>query len=479
MRYRSITGPLILIVVGFVFLFHTIYPQIHIFDFLADYWPYLLIVWGVIGLLEVIVRFARSGPIPLNGISGGAWILIFFICMAGMAAYQARRSDTWWRRASFERSVQAFGEEHDYSVGPIQKSVPANPRLVIESFRGDAKIVGTDGTDITVAGHKLIRAFEAPEAERANAQTPVTITTAGNTVVIRCNQDKAGTRAPVITNLEIAIPRHASVIATGNVGDFDISSILGDIDVSSESAGVRLQDIGGNVKIDTHRSNLIRCTNIQGNVDLRGRGTDVDLTKIAGQVTVGGDYSGSVALRELARPLEVRSMRTELRLQQLPGEIRMERGSLNLENVVGPVRLATHVTDVSIDGFSNNLEMTVDKGDVDLRPNKLPLGKIDVHTRSGNIELSLPQTAAFALSASTDHGEIDNEFGDALKEQTSGRGAHLQGAVGSGPDVRLTTDRGNVTVRKAGGQPETVKVSSVHKPAPDNQPAPVAYLRSR
>jgi DUF4097 and DUF4098 domain-containing protein YvlB len=91
----------------------------------------------------------------------------------------------------------------------------------------------------------------------------------------------------------------------------------------------------------------------------------------------------------------------------------------------------------------------VDKGDVEIRPGHLPLGKMSIHTRSGNIEIALPQTAAFALNANTGRGEIDNEFGDELKQQTQGDGARLQGTIGDGPDVVLTTGRGSITVRKA------------------------------
>jgi DUF4097 and DUF4098 domain-containing protein YvlB len=183
----------------------------------------------------------------------------------------------------------------------------------------------------------------------------------------------------------------------------------------------------------------------------------VELTKIAGQVTINGDYTGTVALRELAKPVRLENMRTELDVQQIPGEIRLDRGSLNIQNVIGPVRLATRATDVTLDGFSNGLELTVDKGDVDLRPGRLPLGRMVVHTRSGNIEIALPQSAAFALTASTDHGEIDNEFGEALKARTEGRGARLEGTVGNGPDVQLTTDRGSITVRKASGEAVAAK----------------------
>jgi hypothetical protein len=123
--------------------------------------------------------------------------------------------------------------------------------------------------------------------------------------------------------------------------------------------------------------------------------------------------------------------------------------------------VTTRATDVNLDGFTNTVELTVDKGDIDLRPVHLPLGKMVVHTRSGNIELALPQAANFALSASTDHGEIDNEFGEALKERTEGRSARLEGNVGSGPDLTLVADRGTITVRKANVEtPAPTKISS-------------------
>jgi DUF4097 and DUF4098 domain-containing protein YvlB len=166
-------------------------------------------------------------------------------------------------------------------------------------------------------------------------------------------------------------------------------------------------------------------------------------------VTINGDYTGTISLHELAKPVRVEDMRTQLEIQQVPGEVRLDRGSLSLQNIVGPVRLNTHATDVQVDGVSNDVSMSIDKGDVEFRPAHLPLGKLNIRTRSGNIELALPESAGFALNANTDRGEIDNEFGDALRQQTEGRGARLQGNVSSGPEVVLTTGRGNITVRKA------------------------------
>jgi DUF4097 and DUF4098 domain-containing protein YvlB len=466
MRPRgSITGPLLLIGVGIVFLIHAISPNFPIADFIAQYWPFLLIAWGVIQLIEITIRFLAGGPIPANGISGAGWALVVLISIVGLATFEVRRPDNWWRRAGFERGVEAFGEGHAYSIDPIQKAVGKTPHLVIETFRGDAKIVGTGRTDLVVSGHKVIRAFEAPDADRANSQTPVQVLVEGNTVIIRCNQDKAGVHTPVTTDLEVAVPKGASIEATGTVGDFDISSVSGDLDLSSGNAGMHLQDIDGNAKIDTRKSDVIRCANIKGSVNLRGRGTDVELTRIAGQVIVSGEYSGTVSLRDCVKPVRLESMRTDLYVQQVPGEIRLDRGSLNLQNVVGPVKLTTRSTDVTVSSFSNGLELTVDKGDIELKPERLPLSKMAVHTRSGNIELALPQTAKFALTASTDHGEIDNQFGEALKERSEGRGARLEGSIGDGPDVNLVTDRGSITVRKAApGEAAPAKVSNPQRP---------------
>jgi DUF4097 and DUF4098 domain-containing protein YvlB len=453
MRQRgSVAGPLILIAIGVLFLLHTISPNFPIADIVAQYWPYLLIAWGLIQLVEISVRTVRGGPIPVNGISGGGWALVVLICFVGLATYEVRRSDNWWRRVGFEHGVEVFGEEHDYPIDSVQKQVGKAPHLVIETFRGDAKIAGNDGTEITVNGHKIIRALEQREADRANQDAVVDVVVEGNTVTIRCNQSRSGARAPVTTNLDVSVPKGASMEATGTAGDFDVSSLSGDVDISSDNGGIRLQDIDGNVKVDTRRSDLVRCSNVKGGVSVRGHGSDVELEKIAGQVAIKGEYNGTISLRDVAKPVRLENMRTEMDVEQIPGEIRVDRGNVNVQNVVGPLKLTTHATDVNVDGFSHGLELTVDKGDIDLKPARLPLGKMVVHTRSGNIELALPQSATFVLTASTDHGDIENEFGEALKQRTQGRGARLEGAIGAGPDLTLTTDRGSITVRKSGDE---------------------------
>jgi DUF4097 and DUF4098 domain-containing protein YvlB len=469
MRPRgSIAGPLVLITIGVLFLMHTIWPEFSVGDIISRYWPFLLIAWGVLQLIEVTIRFSRNTPIPTSGVSGGGWFLVAIICIAGLGFFEVHRPDNWWRRAGIDKGVEMFGDAHDYEVAVITKAAGKNPKIIIENFRGDAKITGADVTEVSVTGHKTIRALDEGEANRADAATPLEVVNDGNNIIIRCNQSNAKGRTRIATDLDITVPRGSAIEANGRQGDFQINSVTGNVDIVSESAGVRIQDVDGSVKVDTRGSDIVRCTNVKGTVDLKGRGTDVELEKIGGQVSVLGTYSGTVSMRDLAKPLRLEGMQTDLSVQKLPGQIRMERGTFSGENLEGPIQLTTKSTDVEINGFTDSLQLEVDKGDIDLRPSRLPLAKMNVRTRSGNIEMAMPESAKFDLKAATDHGDIENEFGEPLKQASYGNGAKLEGMVGTGPNLSLVTERGTITVRKASANSTSDKLPGKAKAGSDD-----------
>jgi Putative adhesin len=409
---RSIAGPLLVIGVGVLFLLQTISPAFSVGRLIAFYWPYILIAWGVLQLVEASV-YARRGLVAgTYGVSGGNWFLVVVICLVGSAAFEFHHSDHWWNRAGYRRSVAVFGSEHDYPISLVQKAVGSAPLVVIDGIRGDIKISGISGSNLQVSGHKTIRAMETADANRANEATPVQVLVHGDNVTVRCNALEGRDRLPMVASLDLQVPQGASVRVNGMGGDLTLSSLAGD-------------------------------------VDLTGRGGDIELEKIAGKVTIRGHYEGMLSLREVAQPIHVENMGTHLDVQRAPGEIRIDRGTLSAQNVVGPVKLSTDATDVALREFSEGLELSVDRGDVSLRPLQLPLSKMNIHTRSGNIDLSLPPSSMFTIAANAERGDIENDFGGALTLRNAGHSAHLQGAVGNGPDIHLTTDRGTITVRKS------------------------------
>ncbi len=128
MRPRtSFTGPVVLIAIGVVFLVHSLSPEFQIGELLSRFWPYVLIGWGTLQLLEICFRFFTNRPLPPNGISGLGWFAAVIVCLVGFSAFQVRQASPWIRWAGFERGIRAFGEEHEFSVNPIQQAVGRKP----------------------------------------------------------------------------------------------------------------------------------------------------------------------------------------------------------------------------------------------------------------------------------------------------------------------------------------------------------------
>ena len=96
MRRGSVIGPLILIGLGVLFLFRNLWPEIPLVDLISRYWPFLLIVWGGIRLVEVLFWSMTGKPLPRNGVSGGEWALIFVICVVGATMYTAHNAPSWF-----------------------------------------------------------------------------------------------------------------------------------------------------------------------------------------------------------------------------------------------------------------------------------------------------------------------------------------------------------------------------------------------
>jgi hypothetical protein len=466
MRRGSLIGPILLILIGGLFLINNVRPELPILQLIGDYWPYVLIGWGVLRLLEITYWSLSGRPLPSNGVSGGEWFLVVLLCIVGSALFYGHRySDRWPHGRLTMRGLEVLGESFDFQLPEQKRAVGKTPRILIENLRGNARILGADSEELKVTGRTTVRAFQQVDAEKVYKEAPLEVVTQGDLLVIRTNQDRPSGPQRISSDLEITVPKGAIVQARGRTGDFDLSDVAG-VDIDSDNAGVRMNNIGGDVRVDLRRSDIIRATNVKGNVDVKGGGWDVEFENVLGQATINGSYSGELIFRNLAKPLRFESHQTELRVERIPGQVRMGRGDLTAHGVTGPMILKGQSKDIELSDFTDNLDVSIDRGDIELRPGKLPLSKMEVRTKAGNIHLAVPPNARFQLRAATNRGEIDNEFGTPLQFEPEGRGGRLTGAVGGGgQEIQLTAERGSITVRR---------VSAADAATPPEPPKPPA-----
>jgi DUF4097 and DUF4098 domain-containing protein YvlB len=448
MRRGSIFAQLLLIGLGAIFLARNIYPDLRLLDYLAKFWPLLLVLWGVLRIVEILVWASNKHPLPARGVSGGEWMLVVLLCLLGSTLHAVRNFSGWFPGLEFG-GLDVFGESYDYPVSE-EKASTKTQRVVIESFRGNARIIGVDQSSgpgsVKVTGHKNIRSIDQEGADRADREAPLELTGDSGTVIIRTNQNRASGLRRVSEDMEITVPKGASIEAHGRNGDFEVHDIDGAIEITSERAEVRLENLGGAARLDLTQSQMVRALNLKGSLDLKGSGSDIDLEHVAGNVTINGAYTGSVEFHDLGS-IHFTGPQTEFSAERVPGDVRMPLGNFNASNLVGPVHVQSHLRDVQISDFTNSMDVSVDTGDIDLRPS-LPVGRMDAHTRTGDILLALPKDARFALAATTGIGPIVNEFGPPLTLEEARRSASLRGSNG-GSGVTVHTDRGQIVVREA------------------------------
>jgi DUF4097 and DUF4098 domain-containing protein YvlB len=472
-RRGSLIGPLLLIVIGGLFLVNNVRPDLPVFRIVAEYWPFLLIAWGLIRLIEIGIGWMSGRALPPTGVTGGEWVLVVFITLIGsgfFAAYRYTGGDWPGRvRINSRAFEEVFGETYQFQLSARHKA-GKTPKIVIENLRGNTRVIAADVEEVAVSGRTTIRAFDQAQADKTNQECPLEIVPQGDKLMVRTNHDRASGSLRINADIEITVPRGASVEARGRNGDFEITDLAGDVDINSDNAGVRLQNIGGGVRCELRRSDIVRAINVKGGVELKGGGHDVELESIGGEVAAKFPFTGELIFRKLAKPLRLETRRTELRVERLPGYLRMTSGNLTASELVGPVRVTTRSTDVQISDFTDSIELHVDRGDVELRPGRLPLPKIDVRSGSGEIDLALPDGARFQLTARTGRGELRNDFGSLLGVQEEARGGTMRGGVAGGTVVSLETNRGSITVSKS---------SSIARPleAPPQPPAAPAPPR--
>lgn len=471
MRRGSLVFPLILILIGGLFLLNNLHPELSLIRLVGQYWPYLLIGWGLLRCAEILWTYSQGRPMPTAGMNGGEWVLVLFIAMFGSGLFFAHRFANHWPAGRIGvRGLELLGESFDY---PINGSVPkeAATRVVIENLRGNARIVGGDTNEIRVTGRTTIRAFDENDAKKFNDRVPLEVLNQGGQILIRTNQERAESAQKVSADLDITVPRTMTIQCRGRYGDFDVTGVTSGVEVDSDNAGVRLQDITGEVRIDLRRSDIVRATNIKGGIEIKGRGDDLELENVEGLVNIMASYSGDIQFRNMAKSVHYRSSASEITVEKVPGYLRFTRGELTGVQLVGPIKYTGQTKDVRLSEFTNNLELDVNRGDIELRPGKLPLSRMDVRTRNGDVELALPEGSAFELKATTQKGEAENDFGSALRTESMGRGNTIRGSVGkaAGAMLNIETQRGTVTVRKSNAQDADWDIGEP-KPMPSPNP---------
>ena len=260
-RRRSFAGPIILILLGLFFLFGNLgWIAWHdLASWFAHYWPLLLILWGIIKLIEYH-NASRVGTRP-RGIGAGGVLLIVFIVVFGLISTEAYRFN--WQEFRDEMHIQGdvapwWGHNYDYD-DELQQPFPAGASLQVQNLRGAVNVTASDDNRVQIIVHKRINADRQEQADNWNKSTRPQITTSGSVVTVNANTQGAGDHW-VSCDLDISVPRKASVVLATRHGDISVLNRDGSAEITSQHGDVSITDLAGTVKLNLQstKSNIPR-----------------------------------------------------------------------------------------------------------------------------------------------------------------------------------------------------------------------------
>ena len=442
---RSFAGPVVLIIVGIGLLLANM-GVLHMDTlavWFARFWPALIILWGVIKLVEY--QQAQREGLEARGIGAGGVILLIALIVCGLSASAVHRN---WETIRSNIDIdngdfEWFGHSYSYDDQIVQ-AFPRDSKLQVMSERGAVNINTSDDEQIHVTIHKRIVADSQGDADKWNAGTKPQITSGERTVTLNANTQGSGDHR-VTSDMDISIPRNASVTVSSRRGDSSVMGRNGDVEISAQHGDVSVSDINGKVNLNLEHTSA-RVSQVSGDVSINGHVNDTSIEDVKGAVTLNGEFMEGVKLARIAKSVRFKSSRTDMEMAKLDGDLDLDSGDLRASDLTGPIRLSTRSKDVRFSGVNGDIRLQDENGSIEIEMKKM--GTVQIDNRRGDVQLFLPGNAGFQVEARARGGEINSDF-DELKIENGDDAGSATGSVhGGGPKLVVNNDHGTIEIHK-------------------------------
>ena len=480
LRRTSIFGPLLLVAIGVLFLLlelGRLRPDA-VLQWMAHWWPLLLLSAGIVLIAEWAVDTRRAGQghatLPRRTLGAGGAFLLILVTIAGLGAMAVRNTDFLQHNLSGDMAEtwdfdQIFAQ-HTEETQELTSPLAPGALLSVKNYKGDINITGEspDG-QVHVSVHQRWVGWSSDDLSRKRRQSTPRLQKDGSGLLLTVpgeGRDKA--------DLIIQVPHESALELYPERGEISVSEVRGPLSIGEHHGNILLTGLTGHVHLTSHDdSAAITGHSLSGDLILEGRSGDLTFSDVTGPLTLHGDFFGTTHLERIKGSVHFQSSFTDLTCASIPGSLTVDgRSELEADDIEGPVVLSTSDRNLSLVKVRHGASVTDRNGSVTLSLAD-PAAPVKVVTTDGSIELRVPEHTAFALAAQTADGQIRNDLG-LTPEQNENR-TSLSAQIGKGgPAVTLQTTDGDITVQgtSAGikGQPRS-KHNESQNSDPDDKAA--------
>ena len=295
-------------------------------------------------------------------------------------------------------------------------------KLSLVNRLGHVEISTHDSDLVVIDAVKKVKAGSKKEASEVSDRIEIRVEQKENSIAISTNylnlKDRSASfwknlvggsnEAFGAVEYTIRIPAACDLVIDNGYGGLTITGVDGNIETQSGEGGVTIDQVNGKVSVRSSAGD-VRLGSVEGSVELA----------VPDGSTYGELLFGPVTVRQPTGTIDLQWVQGDIRIKSSSARIniRQENGSLDLSNLTGNIAVQTNL-DSEQDYF--------------------------VETQSGDIELSVPQSASGTLDIRSQAGNIRTDVPVTITAMTK---QQLKGAFGSGGvRISLVSTSGDVTV---------------------------------
>lgn len=318
--------------------------------------------------------------------------------------------------------------------------VSGSIEISISNTSGIIEIEGGPVSRVTIDAVKHVRATDLAEAERVADHIEIKADKKGKRINIETRylrmadspasfwEKLLGTGPDSFGSVDfkLTVPLDCGFEIENISGDVSVRRLDSDVKISGSSGDVTVADLKGRLEIGT-ASGMVKLTEIMGDIDIAVTSADVFLKSIQGAVDIRST-SGKTEGQYISGPLT----------------ITQTSGNTSVTDLHGNARIRTNSGEIKINQESGSLELFTRTGDVEARTELDSTDDFYVETASGQIKLSVPETASGSVKLETTSGSINTELPLSIRQFTK---SQLVGDFGEGgPRIFLLTSSGDITI---------------------------------
>ncbi|MCM1027733.1 MAG: DUF4097 domain-containing protein [Roseburia sp.] len=248
-------------------------------------------------------------------------------------------------------------------------------------------------------------------------------------------------------------------LSVAQADDISVSTTSGDITLSEAQGGkVSVSTTSGEVQLDAVSGKSFRLSAISGDAVLGQLSCDAELSATSGSVRIekaeGGldveTVSGSILIENAENGLDAETTSGSILVENVKNKADAETtsGDIRLKTIQGAFNLSTTSGNITVESGSGFGKADTISGEIRLFLDQGLLGDLSLSGTSGDMTLSLPETAAFRLDFESASGSCNTFFDDQLSFNK--RGTHVSGQYGDNPENELSvsTTSGSLRITK-------------------------------